>query len=282
MAFLKTKHHELILPLDLALYYDELEEISQETKCYPRSQDILKFIENVVYDRLLGENIQSFTDFQEYFIDGEISTVYYFDLKFIKEINDNLSYVSGDEAIMALWQKLKEATPNDMGKIMIARRGGTFLIGLRTGQELTKKTSESLLNINSILLFENDMPITVPIGQSAFQYDLSNRPSERESAWPSWVKKMIRNLSEGLNKANDYWYKQVYQVLKDSSELKQTVADSKPPPVTSDSWMSFDKLLWFYFHGKRAVERCHKMIEIIGDKDSDLKKIFEDILTLQG
>jgi GGDEF domain-containing protein len=161
ISYLTKIKPELGLLVKVAQKYDR----ENETKT---AIGVLNIVENIIFDPLLREHMLSFTEIYDSFVRNKVDQLYIFDLKFIKEINDNLGLVDGDEAIKSCWDQIKpNIAKEDASKISFGRRGGTFYLSVKTGEQISQETSQKLENLDSITIFnETSNPVTVPIGKA--------------------------------------------------------------------------------------------------------------------
>lgn len=165
IQFLKTKHPEFSDAIDAAVALDRMLENGSK-----HQSGLAEFIENVVYDQLLGENFYTFDDFQNHVVSGVIEQVHVYDLKFIKEVNDNLGLVRGDEIIQEFWENnIKPRIPGeDMDKLILGRRGGTIFIGMRAGAGGFEQLSDSAQELLTGALAEATISgARLPIGYAS-------------------------------------------------------------------------------------------------------------------
>ena len=120
---LKQRHPEI------ASLIDQMVELQKEI---PEIKDQFpEYINNIVYDRLLGEKVTAFQDFTEHLTKGLFKEMFMFDMKMIKEFNDVQSIATGDQAIVTLWNSIgNQIGPEDFAKVMCFRRGSTFTVVL--------------------------------------------------------------------------------------------------------------------------------------------------------
>jgi len=81
VTFVLKTHPELATPLKIAGKLDA----GETTR---RTVLTLNFIENILYNKTLGNNIYSFVDLQWHLAQGELSDLRVIEFKFLREIND--------------------------------------------------------------------------------------------------------------------------------------------------------------------------------------------------
>lgn len=160
----------------------------------------LDFVENNIYDRLLGANVTSFADLTEHLGKGEFSRLWIFDGKFIKETNDALGYPLADKLIQNIWKEItSKISSNDHDNLFFARRGGTFALALRNGAKLSQETIANLQELKATPFPDSDF--NVPIGFS--EIDLESFTSEGKTS----------PLKEAERKANEDWLGAVFKQM---------------------------------------------------------------------
>lgn len=122
VTFIQSQHPELALYFDLAYLFDQ--KSGGGTK---RQEIVLNLMERSIFDPLIGEAIYTRFDFQEHLQHGDFSNVMVIDLKFMKEMNEHMSYADADNAIVDVWKRIKSRIPpEERGKLFISRFGGTL------------------------------------------------------------------------------------------------------------------------------------------------------------
>lgn len=156
----------------MAIYFDLARIYDHDVGTTLRQETVLKLIERSIFYPLLGDAVYSRFDFQEHFNRNSFSEVMVFDLKFIKEVNDGMSYADADSAIVNLWKNIKNSIKeSDRRKIYIARFGGSFILGIKKGERIIPETFEALQALGSShlsILSHQTEQIEVPIGYSHF------------------------------------------------------------------------------------------------------------------
>lgn len=109
-----------------------------------------KELESIFIDPLLRSPFLSAADVIDNIKAGNISHIWTKDLKFLKQFN-NISYADGDNAIKILWENInKTIYKEDLEKLVFARNGGTFFIGLKSGEKLSRETTKKLSDLAKI------------------------------------------------------------------------------------------------------------------------------------
>jgi GGDEF domain-containing protein len=248
----------------LAQAIDEQESGMKREIITQRTQIIIEFIENVVYDPLLEYNVYSFTDFFERLRHNKLKMLQVIDFKFLKEINDLFSMVEGDEIIKSIWHQFKQQILQNLAeetrtKIIIGRRGGTFFIGLDAGAECGKdeliKLKELINNqMQSITITLRDKTILLPLGLSRlFENQGLNHKEDKR-----YVSKMIDEI---IKEAESDWYKKIGKLLE-----KEQINLTNLPKSLDLSSLENNSLIYqlfnAFFSGKRSQERLERLFEV--------------------
>lgn len=178
-----------------------------------RKENLVALLENVVYDALLGENVVSLEGLQTQIQKGNITKMACVDLKFIKEINDASSYAEGDMAIDHLWQTLSlRLSPPERRSLVIARRGGTFILAQRrnAGEVLAENWLETYMNDLAVKVKGNE--VAVPLGMS-YQEIPEPRTVGRPEAG--------RVMGQVLQASEADWYRKVATEIGKNDKLKE-------------------------------------------------------------
>lgn len=242
IAFIQSQHPELALYFDLAYVFDH-----KGGGGTARQEIVLNLIERSIFDPLIGEAIYTRFDFQEHLQHGDFSNVIIIDLKFMKEMNEHMSYADADNAIVDVWKKIKSYIPQqERGKLFISRFGGTFVIGVRTGMVLDRKTESKLRNVGNDLFplyKKDDAEVSVPLGASY---------------WITQENKNLRNMLQ-VNALRFYSkiMKDMMYMERASPGSMERIAkmDISPNPNADYARMSKEELYAYFFRGKRKMER---------------------------
>lgn len=193
--YTKAQSNEVIYPLEVdsidkkiahisaehpefEVYFKYIDTLQKDTTLRTQQKKyLLSIIENSIFDRLLGDFIYSRTHFAEHIKRGEIDRMYIIDLKYLKEINGDMTYADADNELKKLWEEIKFSIPqNERNKIIVSRFAGAFYIGVKKG---TAINDEKLKTITSHTLFQNKHAITVPLGFAKKRV----RPHERKNVY---------------------------------------------------------------------------------------------------
>jgi len=279
---------QLKVLIDLARVIDEEESRNTGTPTIKRTEAIIHFIENTIYDPVLEYNIYSFTDFVESLKADKFKMIRTIDCKFIKEVNDEYSVVEGDEVIKAVWKKINgvmEAVTGAQGKLRIGRRGGTFFIGMDSQtpirevdlQELNKAIAQNLQDVEVTLREEG---ITIPLGLS--ELVKANRQEEKEKEDAGGIsnkeedeKYMNRVIGEAISQSEKDWYRKAlikFQTLNTEKGLKSLLLSLEDDGSISPSFFDTiqngsEKKVWTtFFTGKRSKERTAALMRTIKEE----------------
>ncbi len=251
------RHEEFSEPLFLARYWDEQEEKIENKKVTKRQDTMLSFVQDVIYDKLLGDIVSTKFDFQEHEKRGEFSKTIVIDLKFIKEMNSLVGYVDADESIAAIWNKIYSSfNPQDKEKVIISRVGGTFFIGIKNGMELGTSTKAKLSSITALNVdldpTEGENLISIPVGQG-----------------------IAKTSTEAIDAAERVFYGALYEKIKGDANLQTVLQNTTDPFKNSGGKIDFNTLLWHFFKLKRYDERLLKLIAQAKPDDPVRQKLAE-------
>lgn len=191
-----------------------------------------KFVQEIMYDRLLGEKVTGFQDCVDHMVRGDMKELYMFDMKGIKEFNDVQSLATGDQAIATLWNNIANSLGEDFDKVMCFRRGSTFIVGLRKDAEVKPESRKKLDNLTSIAFQGNQFDIgyhKVDVGEMKF----ARRQSEAKEGELD-VRDVLEELIVDTHEA---WNKRVIDAyLVENPDI----------------------------NGKRAIERMDRCLDVCG------------------
>lgn len=281
---LSIKHPELISILAKA------KELGSKEGNETIERDTLRFIKEAVYDRLLGEKVTTFTDFQKHLSDGQFREVRCFDLKGIKEINDFQSIAAGDQAITVLFDQLRTAIGNDFDKLMMFRRGSTIMIGVKN--TLSEEAQAKLNAIDSIQLQGENFSI----GKYVKRVPRS-RISKREAGI---------TIGEILDNTEKNWYDRIIGILvedptlldlppvfekkegklmrfnpiTDQYEEDNSIPDEKKLYKGMKRSLTSREAIGLFFNGKRSIERLTKLQEYINAEVTSRIRVNKAIVRL--
>lgn len=261
LKFLYDKYPEDAIMLARAYNYDKNRPDSNT------SQAILSIIENVLYDTLLRDRVQGFTRFKKDIEGKKYDHIWGFDMKFIKEINDSISYADADLAIKELWKNIsKGIQPEDRNKLIFTRKGGTFFVGLKKGEEVgldTQLILESLNSVNILKTPKNPEGTDIPIGR--VNMDLSTLESNSMG-----TREVIVDLFDTMDSS---MYSNLINYIMEAEYQSE---------IDSQDLYSFKSLVHKFFTGKRQGERLGKLKYFIdNNKFGYTDSTFQDLI-LEG
>ena len=259
-TYLSSKHAEFADAFKAATRLDERFNAGTQYR-----QGVVEFIENVVYDQLLGENFYTFDDFQEHITMGNMESVHVYDMKFIKEVNDNLGLVRGDEIIQAFWERTikPKVDPQDLDKIIFGRRGGTLFLGLRSGMggypALKDSTREMLTGGVDEAQIDG---ARVPVGFSSGSVEQTNEGNIR------------LRLGDLFANSDRQWYTRIGTELaatagSENSLLSKinagdaSILESLPVSDDQGNLIRENMILHYFLSPKRTQERREHLAEIM-------------------
>ncbi len=213
----------------------------------------IKMIENVLYDSLLRDRVQKFPRFKEHLSTNTYQKTWGKDLKFIKEINDDISMAGADFGIIKLFAKIKQSIqPEDKHKLTFTRKGGTYFIShLRDSGEienpLTVQLLEELESVTILNSAKNLKGTNLPVGKASADLrdqDLSD-PADMKAFLENFYRQMeISFYSEIIN------------------DIMEMDFDSQ---MNNHDKRSKYYLVFRFFTGKRKQERVGMLIDFINE-----------------
>ncbi|MBI4973032.1 hypothetical protein HZC27_00265 [Candidatus Roizmanbacteria bacterium] len=268
VAYLAKTHPEMSVALYLAEHFDLVEQNKklESPPIFRRREAIINLIENYVYDKLLEDAVYSKFDLLEHARRGEFKQFAVIDFKFIKELNELASYADADQAIRGLWDNLKKAISSKRDAYMVARAGGTYIIGIREqGKGILNE--KQLKELSELKIQVGDAQMSLPVGYK--------------------IGRSIHNLNE--NKALEECGRVITEASNDAVggivNLAERIHKNNPTLLTDsdhkidESKLTENDLVWKFFHGKRKIERCNTALEILKDKSTSITSVFNQILT---
>lgn len=264
---------------------------AREAARYKLTRELEKLFE----DPLLKRPVITGTEMLANIKAGNISHVWTKDLKFMKELN-SISYADGDSAIETLWSKINECIdPADSDKLVVARNGGTILLGLTEGKELLYSTKIKLAALDSLTykgIASNDK-VKLPIG--SFDHEVSQELRKqkyglRKNLPPDIEHRVFRLMveeSKNLYRESDrkfYSYLAYRLMLPDGMTdglVTRTYWDNvfKKKPEAADGLFTA-KIIRDYFISKRASQRLTQL-ELAIDK-LDITQLLEPYMSMSG
>jgi GGDEF domain-containing protein len=166
-------------------------------------QSFEQFLENNVYDRLLGYNVENIGSFFDEFTfqPCPFSRVHVLDVKGVKEANDFMGVTYGDLVIQNAWEQIKETLtdPEDgkMHNVRFFRRGGTIFIA-ETNEGLPKEIADKLANIGQAKFFYKHNEQKLPIEHLTVETD-PNIPVDNADKFNVYMENLLTSLSDGFN-----------------------------------------------------------------------------------
>ncbi|MCX6731182.1 MAG: hypothetical protein NTZ55_05020, partial [Candidatus Roizmanbacteria bacterium] len=270
--YIRKQHPELSHYFDLAEVYD------LENKSLIRRQILLELVENSLFDRLIGEAIYSRDQFQKFLKEGEFSTVITVDLKFIKEINEKMSYADADMAIKSVWELIKDSlTPEDREKIIVGRFGGTFVLGIRQGETINERALYNLQHITGITFGHGINTFHVPVAMTNTDLTAIN-----EKQVDSDQNEIFKNI---LKENETQFYERLLLDILEEDMMMRTVPrfigylkHANLELIPNDIPLTKRDLYALYLRGKRKLERLPKLQSVYHfNQDGDYTDSLLDI-----
>lgn len=270
IEYLVGLHPELAVPFYLAIHLDQVDSSKGEA-VVTRQVALLDFVENYLVDPLLDEIIVSRFDLVDHLKRGEFSKLYGFEVK-VKEVNDHLSYATGDEAIISLWkhkQMIRQILGTEMSKVKIGRFAGTIFFGLKKGEVLSAETEEEIRKLTNIGIPGNFKGIDyiLPLGISQVDVDELNTDTP-DSA-------IKTKISQMFDLATENWNENTFnRLIKDQNSFAKFIN------MLEDMKKDFDEdffalLSARYFTGARweeRIARARKALEKMKGREAESEK----------
>lgn len=267
LQYHKNRHQEYATTIEAALQADAK---SGGTK---QREFVLEFIEQVVYDQLLGEDILTFADFMDHYDTNAFADVIAIEGKFLKEAN-KLNYLQGDNVKLGLWDSVKKALPaNLLNHLTIANRAGSFLLGIHkdTPEATVEQITTVLKTLDKAQVMIRGNKIDVPLGvacesdlKDMHELSVGEKIGElRQNADVNWYHRMAATIDK-MQLSNE--------------ELKNIVNSKKYAGIPDIGEMTreglhvlfykeeytFNHLLYAFFNEpKRAKERREQMQKVV-------------------
>jgi len=252
ITYLTNRHSELKVPFFLA-------ETKNGGDTNKRQSTLLHFVENYLSDPLLGEIVISRFDLPNHIRNDAFKNIHSFELK-LKEIDDNLSYVYGDQVIIKLWQSRLRKILNPYikeGKVKIGRFAGTIFIG-EIGEGLPVEIRNELKNINEVTLDYKGNDIAHSVGYTELDTANINYQSSGFS--------VRQKTGEVFNKPTEDWIKKVFiRLFKNPDDFKefQEIYKNLDPEFKYKGQNYFVLIAAKYFNGKRWEARSTTALEVL-------------------
>jgi GGDEF domain-containing protein len=227
----KIQHFEKTKP-DLCTIIELAKKLDDVSRNHQKNHQIrlLSFIESVVYDRLLNEEVRGFGDIGMELQNGAFDMLYAFDMKFIKELNDQFSVLQGDMVILGLFQHISclfDRKEKQEG-VYFARRGGTILVGIKKNYSLSCESHKGLkafLANRTIHILNAYFDITIPIGVAVYDFATNKENHRYEVA-----------IDTLITEAIDTWYEMVVPLfLKNETQIKDFIEQIELRQVVSET-----------------------------------------------
>jgi GGDEF domain-containing protein len=247
---LNSKLSTILSPIQrkyLEAIYKENFEVANQLAI--RIEKIIEYIEFSVFDPLLKNEVGTFSKLAKDLMQKPTKAEVDVELKGTKEINDSLSLVHGDMAILTEWNAIQKNLdiPSSYRQFYeVYRRGSTFKFRFseNTPKKIYEEIVEKLQNLTSITLFSNteyelkDMPIVVYAKD--FDTPLFQNPID--------VRAHFTDMTEEVN---DIWYERAFELMIQYSSH------------ASNKYANLNQFFDRFFHGKRHEERKEKGLEVL-------------------
>lgn len=232
-------------------------------------EEVLHFLEDRLFDKLFGNIVYSPSEFFERL--ANYKDIYCFDLKFIREMNDIVSYPEADMTIVNLYQLItNKLAPDLMQFVEIGRRGGTFFVGVKKNGLKTISTRDkidsALHEIHSLSLTLREKPVTFELGINSGYTD------------KVFTAKELSDIIEG---AEINFYRKIANYLIEKQPDGRTnlefIFSNRDFNNEKRELNPIDSLIQEFFISKRSLIRANKMLREIMSGEQFKGKIFNEL-----
>ena len=202
-------------------------------------QDLHDFYRQVIIRPGVKHEILNLNSFEQQLISNTPHQLWTLDLKFIKEINDGLSYVEGDRLINQILIQITELfPPREIGRnVFVGCRGGLIIVGFskraRRGLDGQSKVKfREFMNRPTQPVEIDGVKIDLPVGVS-YQVTTDTRQTYRNNLramqqYPGGITaRVVRHLlQEGINGSEHNWYQRILSLYTER-ELSRALLDHR-------------------------------------------------------
>ncbi len=259
LQFLSERFSNLGIAIEIRALL-ESDEFSQSQRA-----EVLGYLEKRLFDHLLGARILSFAEISKNM--AYYNKVACVDLKFIKETNELYSYAEADDHIFVFYQKIRELIPQDLSNYFeIARRGGTFVIGMkrtissfaRANKVRLNEVFERIKSLNELQLDFKGIDVFIPLGSHSLTVENASRKGRLNERRFDSVD--FDNLLTTAQKAFD---RQMitYLMKKEADGIPNL---NKIFSIGYTGFLSpFKSLIIEFFTGKRSLQRSASLLQTL-------------------
>ncbi len=256
-------HPEYKTAIDQALRNDEIDGKTLH------SAFVCDFIERVVYDQLLGDNIVTFADFQDHDKENAFAEVVAVEGKFLKEAN-KLNYLQGDNVKLGLWESIKDVIePQSLKSLTIGNRAGSFLLGIKKGvpADTISDIKAALRSLSQATVVIRGNSIEVPLGV-AFESDhpqvsslnkVDRLHALRKISDENWYRQLVHDLGQKQFNHDELVTLVHRSTYKSAPDLGESTKETLLPIVDKQLYTYNHLLTQFFQEPKRATERLQEM-----------------------
>ncbi len=258
-----------------------------------KPQYINKFItyyNHMVEDPLFERVVLQYNEFIEQLSSQPLSHILVFDLKFIKELNDNYGIAMGDKFIQqVLLQIMDKFDPSDREEILVGRRGGTFIIGIKSLKNFQLK---SILFIHQFVkkpyievTVAASKKVNIPIGFAKLRLSPNNRRLYQDAFKNKNYEKSLEHTKKlcayTMSIAELKWYQELGKIIqlkpKIFSQIIQRISylqnNSVSPSPEQINKISLEILTTLFFSGSRLISSSQPIAERYLNRLENLMKI---------
>ena len=254
--------------IDLALAVDK----ERSSQTYTRR--LLHYFQSVHNDPLFEFPVLPFQEFTDHVAARPLTHLYAFDLKFIKEINDEFSLIRGDQAIVDFVKQITELFhPADLDQVTIGRRGGTLQIAIEDFNELDLSSVLNLQNFQKNPFFHytsRARHVTIPVGfakTKLHRHWAALHDRRRKKGNPAGNARLVQQLSgQNLARSQARFYREIAATIARSPALCEQIYDDYQNlrrgvtlPLADAAPWGLDELISIHFRGSKTLEKTGQL-----------------------
>ena len=183
---------------------------------------LLHYFQSIHSDPLFDFPVLPFGEFNERVATRPLSHLYAFDLKFIKEINDEFSLIRGDQAIVEFVEQILNLFAEaDRDQISVGRRGGTLQIAVEAFSELDLTSVLNLQRFQKKPLFEyrsEEHRVQIPVGFAKTKLHrrraLLHSRRQEQGNYAANVRLIQQITGHNLQRSHDRFYRSLANIIE--------------------------------------------------------------------
>ncbi len=244
------------------------------------AREVINYIEDVIYDPLLGEKVHSFHDFGERIMEDDIGEVMIFDFKGLKEVNDVLGTTAGDMVIKSMFNTISGLITegsDETANVTYFRRGGTIVVGLlrEEGGDI-RLSADKHKRLKEIRTFTTGENAEFDMGASRFTFTDKHNITEGET---------MKTFGQFVQDAEADWYENTARWMLENQFvgiLPEEPIDPETLDLSVEQLAHKERLVQLFFgNKKRYYERRDSLRDAllgIAVKTSEQKRYARELL----